>query len=926
MQKLANFVTNYAWLIFIVIILITIFASVQIKNLKIEDDITKYISEDDPDIKFYSEVIEKFGESQVHMSMISLEYEDLFTLENLERIKNIAEKLEKAPFVKSVNSFLNMPKIIATEVGIEVKDLVEVFPQNDKEAKELKDSLLNDNLVKGKFISEDGNVVLIMIETVPEIEGEELKIGLENIIEPLKGEAIQVYYFGMPLITAEISKSSWKTMRLGIIAAIVVLLILYLCFRSIRGVFLPLIVAFLSSLWVLGFVASTGKSVTMMISAIPVLMISLATAYGIHFISRYYEERHNFEPLQAVNMTIKDIFTPIFMSALTTMAGFLSLGAAIIRPMTEFGFFSTMGIFFAFILATFLLGSFFTLFPPAKVPKKFSYKANDVITRVLRLTAQLVLKEKKVILIFVLIIVAISVAFGTRVKTESSIESKLGKESKIIETMNYFNEKFGGTDFLYVYIKSNNVKNPYVLRQIKKIGDYSKQLSALGEPSSITDFLIQLNDAMENKKIVPANEEKIDNLWFFGGDNEYITNMIGDNNEDTLLQIRTREMTSNALELAIDQMEKFIDNIPKKVKKLEFSEINEDFKPQYYSYLVDEVISSLETKGIEIKNKDELRKELIKIASTPGFKFEKDTEEFVNEILDISSLEIEDLGIDSSDLIPILTSYIREKKSEDKFIKELTEKIELSEDYAVYLQEVLENSKKIVQEREKVRFAQTETEKLIEENLKDDEKDILWYLMDEVIYIPDDNGDIEVSFRLTGIPVISDRINNSLFRGQIKSIIAAFFAVSIMLMLQFGSFILGLFVMIPIALTIVTAFGVMGLLNIDLDIGTIMVASIAIGAGIDYTIHYISRYKNELRRRSKIEATKITLTGTGRAIIFNSLSVAAGVFVLGFSEIKMIAVFGKLIGSVMLLIVVYTLTLLPILLNNIKLKEEETKK
>lgn len=237
MKKVADFITKYAKPIFIVLILLTIFAGMQIKNLKIEDDITKYISEDDPDIKFYSEVIDKFGGSQMNMSMISLEYEDLFTLENLERIKNITEQLDKALFVKSVNSFLNMPKIITTEVGFEVKDLVEVFPENDKEAKELKLSLLNDKLVKGKFISEDGNVALLMVETEKDIEDEKLKVELENIIEPLKGQTLQVHYFGMPFIMAEVSKSSWGTMRLGIIAAITVLLILYFCFRSFRGVF-----------------------------------------------------------------------------------------------------------------------------------------------------------------------------------------------------------------------------------------------------------------------------------------------------------------------------------------------------------------------------------------------------------------------------------------------------------------------------------------------------------------------------------------------------------------------------------------------------------------------------------------------------------------------------------------------------------------
>lgn len=925
MQKLANFITKYAWPIFIVIILITIFAAMQAKNLKIEDDITKYISEDDPDIKFYGEVMDKFGGSQMNVSMISLEYEDLFTLENLERIKSITERLEAAPFVKSVNSFLNMPKIITTDVGLEVKDLVEVFPKNDEEAKELKLSLLDDKLVKGKFISEDGNVALLMVESVKDIEDEKLIAELENIIEPLKGQTLQVHYFGMPFIMAEMSEGSWKTMRLGIIAALTVLFILFFCFRSVRGVLLPLAVALLSSIWVMGFVASIGRSATMMISAIPVLMISLATAYGIHFISRYYEERHNLDPVKAVNMTIRDIFVPILMSALTTMAGFLSLTAAIVRPMTEFGFFTTLGIFFAFVLATFLLGSFFTIFPPPKIHKKFSHKSNDVVTRLLRRLSQLILKEKKIVLITILIIVIISVGFSTRVKTESSIESRMGAGSNIVKIMNYFNEKFGGTDFLYVYTESNNVKNPYVLRQMKKIGDYSGQFDTFGEPSSITDFLTQLNDAMENKNIIPASEQKIDNLWFFAGDNEYISTMIGDNNEDTLLQISTKEMTSSSLDYAITEMYKFIEKIPKKVRAIKFSEIEEDEQSEYYQKLAEEIISSLVAKNIEIENPERLKEEFIKIAGTPNSEFEKDSKEFVEEILKVSSLEIEDLGIASTDLFPILTNYIKEKGSRDDLLKELMENLTLSEDDAIYLLDGLEVSKKIVQDREKVRFAQSETERLIGKNLADEEKDILWYLLDEEIYVPDDNGDIEVSFTLTGIPVISDKINTSLFRGQAKSIIAAFIAVSLMLMIQFGSLILGLFAMIPITLTIVTAFGIMGLLSIDLNIGTIMVASIAIGAGIDYTIHYISRYKNELKKRSKIEAMKITLTGTGRAIVFNSVSVAAGVFVLGFSEIQMMAVFGKLIGSVMLLSVIYTLTLLPILLNSIKLKEEVKK-
>jgi uncharacterized protein len=135
--------------------------------------------------------------------------------------------------------------------------------------------------------------------------------------------------------------------------------------------------------------------------------------------------------------------------------------------------------------------------------------------------------------------------------------------------------------------------------------------------------------------------------------------------------------------------------------------------------------------------------------------------------------------------------------------------------------------------------------------------------------------------------------------------------------------LIGITAMIPIIFTILTAFGIMGITGISLNIGTMMVASIAIGAGIDYTIHYINRFKQELKKHDKIKAMKITMTGTGRAIVFNSISVAAGLFVLAFSEINMISEFAKLIASVMLISVVYTLLLLPILLNIIKFKEEK---
>ena len=926
MNKLANFVTKYAWPILIITIILTVLAGSQLKNLTIDDDITKYMPADDPDIVFYNEIVDKFGGSQSETAVISLEYDDLFRVENLRSVKNIIDELNDTSYIKSVTSFLNMPEIISTEFGLEVKDLVEIFPENDKEARELKETLLNNSMVKGKFISGDGNVTLLVMELKKGYSGSELKNDLVKIIDPLKGDATKIYYSGMPLMSAEISESSRSTMGLSIAAIIIMLFVLFFCFRSIRGVILPLFVAFMSSVWVLGLIASTGRNVTMVAAILPVIMISLATAYGIHFVSRYYEERYRFEPLEAVKMAFRDTFLPILMSALTTMAGFLSLSAAIVKPITEFGVFSTLGIFFAFILATFSLTSFYKLFPPPKIHKKFSSNSKDLVSRLLNLIFYLVTEKKKIVVVIVLVVVMGAIGFITQVTPDSSMESRLGENNQIVKTLNYFKDKFGGIDTLYIYTEADNVKSPYVLRQIKKIEDYSERLPSLKEPSSISDFLIDLNDAMENKKIIPANEQKIDNLWFFTQDNEYVTSMVGDKNKDTLVSIKTKEMTSDALDLSIAKIREYIDTIPKKVKQVDLSQLEEKERQNYYPYLADEIISSLQAKGIEIKNIDGFKKELVQLAAQPNNEFERKDQTFISDILSLSSLEIEDLGLTKEEIYPLLTSYIQNEQTADFFIDELISKVDLSEDDAFYLQEVLEVSRNMAREREKINVAQLMSENFLGDKLTDEGKDILWYLNDTVVFIPDDNGGIEVSFRLSGTPVITDRLNSSLFRGQIRSMTLAFLAVFTMLVFQFKSIKIGLYSIIPLLLTIITAIGAMGLFRIPLNVSTMMVASIAIGAGIDYTIHYVSRYKSELKTKNKKNALKATLTGTGRAIIFNSISIAAGTFMLTFSNIKMMGNFGQLIGSVMIVSVIYTLLLLPILLDKVDFKTKKGSK
>lgn len=923
MIQLANFIIKHSKIIIAFVIFITILGLTQIRNLRVEDDITKYLSENDPEIQFYQEISDKFGRYDENMTLVSLEYGELFELENLQNFKTISEELMKSDYIISVNSFLNMPKIVATDFGIEVREFVEIFPETEHDAHQLKKTALEDELVKGAYLSSDGQVGLLMIESPDNVNGSLLRKDLENTINRYKKNINRVEYFGLPIMETQISEMAFNNISLAAIAALVILLLLYYCFRSIQGTFLPILVALITSFWVLSSVAVSGRTVTIVISAIPILMLSLVTAYGIHFISRYYEERHYFNPKEAVEKSIEFVFIPILMSALTTMAGFASLITAVVRPMTEFGIFATIGIFIAFLVVIFLLGAIFSTFTPSKVPENFSYHANDLVTRLLKIIARSIINKKYFVSGFIVIVLIFSIIFSFQVKPDSSIESRLGENNPITKTMNYLKERFGGVDFLYVYIEADNVKHPYILRSMDKIQNYARRLPSLNQPSSIATFLTQLNDAMENKKIIPANPNKIDNLWFFAGDNDYFNSMITNQEQSTILQIRSREMTSLVVDKSIEQVRQYIQTIPNTVKPIHLETASPLQKQQYLPYIANEIISSWQASGnfVESTSIEEVKEKLIDIASLSNEHFIQLTSSFVKEVIHLSELELEDLGIVPAEIKPVIQEYLGVYPDERLLIESLIQLFDISRLDADYLKNVINSSIIIAQEREKIEYARDEIEKIAKKDMSPRDVNYLWYLTDDYIYVPDTEGDIHFSHRLTGIPVITNQVNKSVFQGQLKSMLTAFILVGILLIVQFRSILIGLTAMVPIIFTILTAFGIMGIVGISLNIGTMMVASIAIGAGIDYTIHFINRYKQEMKKSEDfIRAIKATLTGTGRAIVFNSISVAAGIFVLSFSEINMISEFAKLIGSVMLISVIYTLLLLPLLLHIIQFK------
>ena len=177
----------------------------------------------------------------------------------------------------------------------------------------------------------------------------------------------------------------------------------------------------------------------------------------------------------------------------------------------------------------------------------------------------------------------------------------------------------------------------------------------------------------------------------------------------------------------------------------------------------------------------------------------------------------------------------------------------------------------------------------------------------------------EDRFELTGLAVLYNNMLQSLFQSQIASLLLVFSVIGFMLLLIFKSFKIMLIGLVPNIFVASSVIGILGLLNIPLDIMTITVAAISVGMAVDNTIHYIYRYKKEIKITHSVEtALQNAHTTTGRAIFYTAATIATGFSILSFSNFFPTQLFGIFTALAMLVAFISSLSLLPNLLVKFK--------
>ena len=173
----------------------------------------------------------------------------------------------------------------------------------------------------------------------------------------------------------------------------------------------------------------------------------------------------------------------------------------------------------------------------------------------------------------------------------------------------------------------------------------------------------------------------------------------------------------------------------------------------------------------------------------------------------------------------------------------------------------------------------------------------------------------EDQIHLTGMLVLYNNMLQSLFKSQILTLGAVFFAISLMFLALFRSVRMAVTAIIPNLASAIMVLGVMGWFGIPLDLMTISIAAITVGIGVDDTIHYVHRFRDEFAvDRDYWAAIERCHRNIGRAIYYTSITVMLGFSILTFSRFIPTIYFGLLTSLAMLVALLANMALLPMLI------------
>ena len=490
-------VIDFSKITLFLILITVIFAFYQVKNFNLDASSDALLLEGDPDLKYLKEINETYNSKDFLVLTYSpvSSFTEKDTILNLQLLKS---KIEKLTWVDSVITIIDVPLLKSTDENLmerlkNYKTLA--YPEIDRERGF--EEIINSPIYKNYVISEDGKTSGIVvylkkderlaeyIKIKDKFYNQSVSTGLskdekKNYKELIKeyesyknlyntrnhqniseirdviskyGENAKIYLGGIPMIADDMMsfiKSDIVVFGIGVFLFII--LTLWIIFKNIKWVIMPLLGCATSVIIMIGLLGFIGWKVTVISSNFIALMLILNMAMNIHVTVRFLQLKKEFPELtksEAVFEASKKMMLPIFYTVLTTICAFLSLVLSGIKPIIDFGWMMTLGLIVSLLVTFLLLPSLLNLLS-SEQEISIQNTQKSLITSSLASFA----KGSK-ILIFgsSIAIIFVSLIGIFKLEVENSFINYFDKETEIYKGMKKIDDDLGGTTPLNIILK-----------------------------------------------------------------------------------------------------------------------------------------------------------------------------------------------------------------------------------------------------------------------------------------------------------------------------------------------------------------------------------------------------------------------------------------------------------------------------------------
>ncbi len=466
------------------------------------NDYRVFFSEDNPQLNAFENLQNTYTKDDNVLIVISPQNGNVFTPDNLFAIQALTEQAWQIPHSIRVDSITNFQHTYAEEDDLIVDDLV-VDPESmgQQQLDYVKQVALNEPLLMKRLISDNAahtgiNVTIQLPGKNKMLENPQTVAYARQII----AEAKQTYpdidfrLAGMSMMNNAFPEASQADGQTLIPLAFgIIIIVLLLLLKGFSGTAATVVLVICSIIIGMGMGGHIGIKLTPPSASAPIIILTIAIAGAVHLLVTMLQEIHRgMSKHDAIVESMRVNFSPIFLTSLTTMLGFLSLNSSDAPPFGDLGNMSAFGVAGAFVLTVTFLPAVMYILP---------IKAKHFVagTGVMEKLGHFVVDKRKQLLVTFLGLVIFFIAMIPQNELNDIFVNYFDESVEFRQDTDFTTENLTGTYTIGYSLDSGSkegVSDPNFLKQVEMFANWYKSQPEVIHVSTITDTFKRLNKNM----------------------------------------------------------------------------------------------------------------------------------------------------------------------------------------------------------------------------------------------------------------------------------------------------------------------------------------------------------------------------------------------------------------------------------------------